>query len=67
MTSDEFCLWLQGYFDVTNQSDLKTEQVAIIVSKLKSVGEQPGTTVQTVQTSTGMPIPRSFSSRPLRC
>jgi hypothetical protein len=41
MTSIEFAIWLQGYFDITVTYGLNDQQVNLIKEKLATVKDQP--------------------------
>lgn len=40
MTPKEFCYWLQGYFELTNHTDLTQDQVRIVKDHLAIVFNQ---------------------------
>lgn len=37
MTAQEFCFWLQGYFDISKASQMGEEQVSIVRAQLSNV------------------------------
>lgn len=42
MTNQEFCYWLQGYFEISQQITLTKKKVALISSKLRIIDEPLG-------------------------
>lgn len=42
MTNQEFCYWLQGYFEISRESSLNERKVLLIASQLEKITEPLG-------------------------
>lgn len=46
MTNQEFCYWLQGYFEISKMTTLTKEKIAIINGSLNKINEPFGELTQ---------------------
>lgn len=42
LSNQQFCYWLQGYFEITNKPELTKEKIIIINARLKAIHEPLG-------------------------
>lgn len=62
MTPENFCYWLQGYFEIGTESSLTEQQVNEIKSRLKLVCQTAATYI-TINCNEGAEIPKEVLAK----